>query len=65
MAVLIGNLTTALENYRSERLEEMKPKQAEKKELIESERRGALKFLKSANLIQQTKELIPLKREIY
>src|SRR5690606_22959987 len=58
MAALIGNLTTALENYRSERLEEMKPRQVEKKELTESERREALKFLKSANLIQRTKEAI-------
>ncbi|MFD2744731.1 MULTISPECIES: hypothetical protein [Sphingobacterium] len=44
MAALIGNLTTALESYRSERLEEMKPKQAEKRELTESERKEALKF---------------------
>jgi len=58
MAALIGNLTTALENYRSERLEEMKPKQVEKKELTESERKEALKFLKSANLIQRTREVI-------
>src|SRR5690606_41489043 len=41
-----------------ERLKEMKPKQAEKKELTESERREALKFLKSGNLIQKTKEAI-------
>ncbi|MDQ1151205.1 hypothetical protein QE382_003189 [Sphingobacterium zeae] len=31
-----------MENYRSERLEEMKPKQAEKKELSESESKEAL-----------------------
>jgi len=58
VTVLIANLTTALENYRSERLEEMKPKQAEKKELSESERKEALKFLKSRDLIQRTKEAI-------
>lgn len=58
MAALIGNLTTALENYRSERLEEMKPKQAEKKELTESERKEAVKFLKSPRLIERTKEAI-------
>ena len=58
VTALIANLTTALENYRSERLKEMKPKQAEKKELTESERREALKFLKSGNLIQKTKEAI-------
>jgi len=58
LSALIANLTTALENYRSERLEEMKPKQVEKKELTDSERKEALKFLKSTNLIQRTREVI-------
>ncbi len=41
----INNLTTALENYRAERLEAMKPKQPEKKTLTEAEPqvRGASK----------------------
>src|SRR5690606_16313542 len=54
----IANLATALENYRKERLKEIKPKQAEKQAQTESERREALKFLKSGNLIQKTKEAI-------
>jgi len=54
----LNNLITELESYRSERLEAMKPKQAEKKELTEAERKEALKFLKSPNLLQRTKEAI-------
>ena len=54
----INNLTTELENYRSTRLEEMKPKQVEKRELSEQERKQAIAFLKSANLLHRTKEAI-------
>jgi hypothetical protein len=48
----IGNLTTALENYRAERLEEMKPKQVEKRVLNEQERTAAITFLKSPDLLK-------------
>ena len=41
LAKVISRLTTALEDYRSERLEAMKPKQAEKKQLTEAERKIA------------------------
>ncbi|MFC7526848.1 hypothetical protein ACFQRK_23025 [Parapedobacter sp. GCM10030251] len=54
----LNNLTAALEDYRTERLEAMKPKQAEKKVLTDAERKEALKFLKSPGLLQRTKEAI-------
>ena len=54
----IGNLTTELENHRATRLEEMKPKQAEKRDLSEAERKQAITFLKSPNLLQRTNEAI-------
>ncbi|OWK69711.1 hypothetical protein [Pedobacter sp. AJM] len=57
---IINRLITELENYRAQRLEEMKPKQPEKRELSEAERRQAITFLKSANLLQRTKEAIKL-----
>jgi len=50
VAQAINGLVTALENYRGERLESMKPKQPEKRALSESERKVALTFLKSPNL---------------
>jgi hypothetical protein len=55
---ILNGLTTALENYRAERLETMKPKQAEKKELTEGERKAAVTFLKSPNLLERTKAAI-------
>jgi hypothetical protein len=54
----IGNLTTALENYRAERLEEMKPKQVEKRVLNEQERKAAITFLKSPDLLKRTGQAI-------
>jgi predicted transcriptional regulator len=54
----ISNLTTELENYRAARLEEMKPKQVEKRELSEIERKQAITFLKSPHLLTRTKEAI-------
>jgi len=54
----INNLVTSLENYRSERLEAMKPKQPEKRTLSEAERKAAITFLKSPNLLQRTKQAI-------
>lgn len=44
MAALIGSLTKAPENYRNERLEEMKPKKMKKRDFTEGERKEALKF---------------------
>ncbi len=55
---ILNGLTTALENYRAERLEAMKPKQAEKKELTEAERKAAITFLKSPDLLERTKQAI-------
>ena len=54
----ISQLTTALENYRAERLEAMKPKQVEKKQLTEPERKAAIVYLKSPNLLTRTKQAI-------
>ena len=51
ISTAISQLTTALENYRSERLEAMKPKQIEKKQLTEPERRAAIVYLKSPDLL--------------
>ena len=42
ISTAISQLTTALENYRSERLEAMKPKHIEKKQLTEPERKAAI-----------------------
>jgi hypothetical protein len=55
---ILNGLTTALEDYRAERLEAMKPQQAEKKELTEAERKAAITFLKSPNLLERTKQAI-------
>jgi hypothetical protein len=58
ISTAIGNLTTALEHYRSERLEAMKPKQVEKKQLTEPERKAAITWLKSPDLLERTKQAI-------
>ncbi len=58
ISTAIGQLTTALENYRSERLEAMKPKQAEKRVLSEAERKAAITFLKSPDLLNRTRQAI-------
>ena len=55
---LINELTNQLEKYRTERQEELKPKQSKKKELTPSERAAALASLQSPNLIQETVEKI-------
>ncbi|PRY48542.1 hypothetical protein B0I27_1141 [Arcticibacter pallidicorallinus] len=54
----IDRLTSALESYRAERLEAMKPRQAEKKQLSEAERKAAVTFLKSPHLLERTKQAI-------
>jgi hypothetical protein len=58
LAGVISRLTTALEDYRSERLEAMKPKQAEKKQLTEAERKIALQYLKAPGLLGKTRQAI-------
>jgi predicted transcriptional regulator len=55
ISTAVSNLTTALENYRSERLEGMKPKQPEKIQLTEAERKAAITYLKSPGLLDRTK----------
>jgi len=58
IAKIISRLTAALENYRSERLEAMKPAQAEKKQLSEAERKIALQYLKAPGLLGRTRQAI-------
>jgi predicted transcriptional regulator len=58
ISTAISQLTTSLENYRAERLEAMKPKQPEKKQLTEQERKAAIQYLKSPDLLQRTKQAI-------
>jgi len=55
---VIDHLTTALEEYRSAHLESLKPKPKEVKQLTDAERKAALTFLKSPNLIKQTQDAI-------
>jgi len=47
-----------LESYRAERLDAMKPRQPEKKTLTEAERKAALTYLKSADLLSRTRQAI-------
>jgi len=58
ISTVITQLTTALESYRSERLEAMKPKQPEKKQLTEAERKSAIAYLKSPDLLGSTSQLV-------
>jgi chromosome condensin MukBEF ATPase and DNA-binding subunit MukB len=58
ISTAITGLTTALEQYRSERLEAMKPKQPEKKQLTEAERKAAIAYLKAPKLLERTKQAI-------
>lgn len=58
LSQVIHGLITALEHYRGERLESMKPKQPEKRTLSEAERKAGISFLKSPNLLQRTKQVI-------
>lgn len=54
----VNQLITALEEYRAAHLESLKPKQVEKKQLTDAERRAALNFLKAPNLLNQTQQAI-------
>jgi hypothetical protein len=58
ISAAISNLTTALEEYRAEHLESLKPKAPEKIQLTDSERKVAISFLKSPNLLNQTQQAI-------
>ena len=58
ISTAISQLTTALESYRAERLDAMKPRQPEKKTLTEAERKAALTYLKSADLLSRTRQAI-------
>jgi predicted transcriptional regulator len=58
ISMAISQLTSSLENYRAERLEAMKPKQVEKKQLTEQERKAAITWLKSPDLLARTKQAI-------
>jgi predicted transcriptional regulator len=58
ISTAISQLTAGLENYRAECLEAMKPKQVEKKQLTEHERKAALIYLKSPDLLARTKQAI-------
>jgi len=55
LGTAIGQLTSALEFYRAERLEAMKPRQPEKKTLSEVERKAAITYLRSSDLLTRTK----------
>jgi hypothetical protein len=50
----IAELTEALEEHRHTRLEALKPKREEKKQLTETEKREALEYLQSKDLLKQT-----------
>ncbi|WP_259071967.1 hypothetical protein HDF24_11370 [Mucilaginibacter sp. X4EP1] len=58
ISTAMSQLTTALESYRAERLDAMKPRQPEKKTLTEAERKAALTYLKSADLLSRTRQAI-------
>ena len=53
---VISRLTASLEEYRSGRLEALKPKEPQKKELSDAEHKAALKFLASPNLLERTRQ---------
>ncbi|MDB5002082.1 MAG: hypothetical protein JWQ34_307 [Mucilaginibacter sp.] len=55
---VITELTTALETYRAEHLESLKPKVQEKVQLTEAQRKAAISFLKSSDLLKHTKQSI-------
>lgn len=54
----VAELTTQLENYRLEQIEQQKKKTDKKKILTEDEVRAAQAFLEEANLLEQTAKLI-------
>lgn len=58
IAKAVGELISALENYRLEEIKRKKEKEQPKKVLTEQERQSAFDFLRSKNLIEETQKLI-------
>jgi len=58
VAHAVSNLTTALETYRVEQLEALKPRPQEQIKLTAAERKTALTYLKSPSLIGRTQQSI-------
>jgi len=54
----INSLTAALETYRANRLESMKPKAPEVKKLTELEQKAAVKYLSAPGLLERTQEAL-------
>jgi DNA primase len=50
----LAGLTTALEQYRQSKLESLKPKKEERRQLTDQEKQQALKYLKASDLMKQT-----------
>jgi DNA primase len=50
----LAGLTTALEQYRQSKLESLKPKKEERRQLSDQEKQQALKYLKASDLMKQT-----------
>lgn len=63
VSAVIGELTTALENYQAGRLEEMKPKKPEQRTFTEADRKAAITFLKAPNLLERTRQAIAIGEE--
>jgi DNA primase len=56
----LAELTTALEQYRLQRIEALQPKQETKLELTPAQRQSAITELQKPNLLQRTSQLIAL-----
>jgi len=60
MQLCMAELTGLLEEYRQQKIEEQKPKKAEKRILTESRKAKAISFLKRKQLLKRTNEVIGL-----
>jgi DNA primase len=60
MQICMAELTGLLEEYRAQKIEEQKPKKAEKRILTESRKAKAISFLKRKQLLKRTNEVIGL-----
>ncbi len=58
LQIMLLNLAEQLENYRSEQIELQKPKKIEKRQLTQKRQETALKWLKKADLLKRTNDLI-------
>ncbi|GAA3913129.1 DNA primase [Chitinophaga oryziterrae] len=54
VAGVIGQLTSALEGYRVQRIESLQPRAAVRPELTAAQRQAAINYLRQENLLQQT-----------